>query len=360
MNRDSGLPSVGLTWKLRHSLWLIGVVAGVGFFSFLAFGYVAARMQTRRSAALALIALASSAGLIALVDPLDADDADPIYGLLALICIVVLLVLAVALNIAYLRWHREELLLAVPPELPGRDNAGLSSEGHSWSPPTSRYQTPKEASFAASRLVFREGVLTWTPSGLRPKAVGGHPFSLTVGHESGAAQELVWIHGDVAEIPYRMQPIRADVLAICTADALARHGRRVLAYLPSDLVRPYRGVQDTYGDTDAVTEARIRAIAQATGLSFTTYKPVFNANLNKVFPGAMEGAFLVPASLYLMAMVFFALGATLIGSAVSESDQAGFGWTVATGVFGVLTLALSITLLPPVTRIIRRKLNKET
>lgn len=189
---------------------------------------------------------------------------------------------------------------------------------------------------------------------MRPTAVGGRPFSLRAGPVAGAAHELVWIHGDLA-VGYMGRPLRADVLAVCSQDPSSSGARQVLAYLPADLVRPYRGVADHYGDTDAVTEARVREIASTTGLRFTKYQPTFGTNLNRTFPGALSGAWIVPVSMYVFAAVGLLGAAGSIFLALVHDDALGTSSRIALGSFGVAMVVIGILMLPSVARSIRRK-----
>lgn len=159
------------------------------------------------------------------------------------------------------------------------------TNAQAWSPEGSRFATARELEFEKSTLTFTDGVVRWSPVGLQRGAPGSAPFQVTVGTSPGAARELCWVHGGVANVRFGTGGV--NILAVCGA----RSGqvREVLGFVPAQLAMPYVAMGNPDQNRD-LTIARARGIAEGCGLAFTEFELEFGSDPNLIFPGVMPGA----------------------------------------------------------------------
>lgn len=92
----------GLGWKLRHSLWMIPALVGLGVIAWVSFTYIAARARRVGWGALAVLFLV--AGAVAAFWP---DDPNNTQGGLLVFAWAAGIVAALIVNPSWLRWRWE-------------------------------------------------------------------------------------------------------------------------------------------------------------------------------------------------------------------------------------------------------------
>lgn len=158
------------------------------------------------------------------------------------------------------------------------------TDSQSWSPEGSRFASARELEFEKSTLTFADGLLRWAPVGVQRGTPGSAPFQVTVGTSPGAAQELCWVHGVVANVRFGTGVV--NILAVCGP----RSGqvREVFGFVPAQLAMPYVAINED--QNRQLTIARAQAIAEGCGLAFTESELEFGSDPNLIFPGVMPGA----------------------------------------------------------------------
>lgn len=94
-------------WRLRHSAWLLAVIAGLGFFSFIGFVYCAIRVRTRKWWIIALVSgVLTAVGMLLMEYPQNAAGKSNAAGASFVIILwFVSMIAGFAFNRDYLRWR---------------------------------------------------------------------------------------------------------------------------------------------------------------------------------------------------------------------------------------------------------------
>lgn len=212
----------------------------------------------------------------------------------------------------------------------------------------------RQQAVTSSKLRFKDGLLTWEPSGLPANAPGGMPFQLHVGRLPDQVQELVWVTGTVA-IAARGGVIDAGAVAVCCPDPGSPGGRRVLAFLPEALISLPSGSVPVPDPDRARADGQ--AIADALGVPFTVHEVELGENPNLLFPGVMRYGRFAKGMAWTTSLIYLAGG---IGLAA-----AGGYWVVRgqwpallLAALGITMFALGTALAPPAEKRLRRRFGK--